>query len=700
MLGRKRLRNKYRRLWSSYRCHRHRGKSHFQVALELLAKLTAGQFMSTRLMQLSLKHHNIRDNIRPADVLTNRDTSKQHVQREEILTGRFFIDVKDEKLWESYRSQFGKKVLGVLEDAETICRHEFDLLGCGTFYLGNPIDWHVDPVSGHRWPKRFSRAINKSAGISQGVDMKFPWELSRMQHLPTLGKAYRLTKNERYAREIVEQLIQWMDDNPCPYGVNWTCAMDVAIRIMNITWAYLFIQDAPALTCDVRARLAVSIFQHGQFILFNLEHGFREDGSIVNSNHYLTNVLGLLHLGLICREFTMAETWRHIGLTALVEEMERQVHPDGGDFESSIPYHRLVLELFIAGALLCRVNEVSLPNRYWKKLEKMFEFVLFVTRPDGKVPQVGDADDGRLYILSDYSNWDRTDFRYLLSIGAVLFQRSDMKANSGELSEDAFWWLGPSSLIAFNVLTDGNDQLQSKAFEDSGLYVLRSGDKYLVACCGVVGTAGIGNHKHNDLLSFELYAGDKAFIVDPGAYVYTRNPGLRSLFRSTKYHNTVAIDGQEQNRFEASQVFEMTADSTIMVHEWASTPKRDWLDVEHTGYARLTQAVRHRRIFLFEKRTGTWEITDIFVGAGDHTADWYFHFDHGIGLETIDGGVVRTSCEGTNLALAVRAAIPLVFEVDEGWVSRRYGKRLPAKILHMSGTFNSACWLVLTIHVV
>src|SRR5688572_17371017 len=113
MQGRRRLWMKYRRLWSSYRCHRHRGKSHFQVALELLAKLTAGQFISPRLIQISLKHHNIRGNIRLADVLKDWDARKQHVQCGEILTGRFFVDVRDERLWASYRSQFGHKVQAV-----------------------------------------------------------------------------------------------------------------------------------------------------------------------------------------------------------------------------------------------------------------------------------------------------------------------------------------------------------------------------------------------------------------------------------------------------------------------------------------------------------------------------------------------------------------------------------------------------------
>src|SRR5262249_43360305 len=162
---------------------------------------------------------------------------------------------------------------------------------------------------------------------------------------------------------------------PCPYGVNWLCPMDVAIRIMNILWAYLFIKESPAVSNDFRARLAIAIFQHGQYILFNLEYGLRDDGSLVNGNHYLTDVVGLLHLGLLCPELKMADNWRSLGVNGLVEEMDRQVYPDGVNFESSISYHRLVLELFTAGGLLCRLNGVTLPAKYWERLERMFEFV-------------------------------------------------------------------------------------------------------------------------------------------------------------------------------------------------------------------------------------------------------------------------------------------------------------------------------------
>src|SRR5579871_2593232 len=35
---------------------------------------------------------------------------------------------------------------GLLEQAERICQHRFDLLGYQALDFGSPIDWHFDPV--------------------------------------------------------------------------------------------------------------------------------------------------------------------------------------------------------------------------------------------------------------------------------------------------------------------------------------------------------------------------------------------------------------------------------------------------------------------------------------------------------------------------------------------------------------------------
>jgi Heparinase II/III-like protein len=229
---------------------------------------------------------------------------------------------------------------------------------------------------------------------------------------------------------------------------------------------------------------------------------------------------------------------------------------------------------------------------------------------------------------------------------------------------------------------------------------MRSGTNYVLACCNRVGTAGAGNHKHNDLLSFELYAGDKAFIVDPGTYVYTRSAYWRNLFRSTGYHNTVVIDGQEQNRFDPGKIFEMTPDADVIIHEWVSTADADRLEVEHTGYSRLDPPVRHRRTFVFHKQKETWEIIDAIQGAGVHTADWYFHFDSGLDLARQRDQTFRTACKGTNLELGVHSDIPLLFQVVDGWVSSRYGQKTRSRVLHIRGKFNSACRTVLTMKTV
>ena len=301
--------------------------------------------------------------------------------------------------------------------------------------------------------RSFYRELFPVSNLTNDADVKLPYELSRMQHLPTLGKAYCLTGKESYARELVAQVTHWLDDNPYLVGVNWTCAMDVAIRIVNIIWALAFIEGSPSVTPVFRRRVLVSIWQHGQYLVRHLEYSIRPDGRISNNNHYLSNIVGLVYLGLLFPEFKAAQNWRRIGIKGLSEEMEWQVHADGADYESSISYHRLVLELFTSAALLCRLNGVQLSDAFWKRLEDMYSFTLHVARPDGKVPQVGDADDGRLHILSDYGRWDRTDHRYLLSIGAALFNRPDIKRAAGAFSEEAFWLLGSDGARRFDALS-------------------------------------------------------------------------------------------------------------------------------------------------------------------------------------------------------------------------------------------------------
>lgn len=360
----------------------------------------------------------------------------------------FFIDEINTKLPKEILAQSEE----VIKDADEICAHAFDLLGSGKRKVdtqGGKIDWHKDFKSGMNWdPGIFYTDTTIIKG--KGSDIKVPWELSRFQHLPTLGKAYWLTHNKKYAREFVNEINDWIERNPPQYGVNWTNTMEIAIRAVNWIWGYYFFKDSAEVSDDFLLKFLKSLLIHGKHIMGNLERSWRG----INSNHYLSDIVGLVYLGVMFPEFKEARKWREFGIKELVNGMKKQVYSDGVDFEGSISYHRLVTELFLSATLLCLKNGIPFPEWYINRLERMLEFVLYYTKPDGTAPQIGDNDDGRLHILSNYGNWNKLDHRYLLSVGAVMFKRQDFKDAAGEFHEEAFWLVGAEGLNIYKGCID------------------------------------------------------------------------------------------------------------------------------------------------------------------------------------------------------------------------------------------------------
>src|SRR5207245_522722 len=111
--------------------------------------------------------------------------------------------------------------------------------------------------------------------------------------------------------------------------------------------------------------LLASLYQHGLFIADNLER------SDVNGNHYLSDAVGLVAVGVLFRGTTTGQKWLGAGRTILVDELPRQVYVDGVDHEMSVPYHRLVTELFLVGFLLARAAGKDAPPECWTLLERM-----------------------------------------------------------------------------------------------------------------------------------------------------------------------------------------------------------------------------------------------------------------------------------------------------------------------------------------
>src|SRR5205814_8467892 len=143
------------------------------------------------------------------------------------------------------------------------------------------------------------------------------------------------------------------------------------------------------------------------------------------------------------------------------------------------------------------------------------------------------------------------DHEYVISVGASVFQDAKLKIQNSKLPEEVLWILGERGVRDFDRVRPSADPASSD-FPNAGVYVLRDDDLYLLFNCSDAGLNGRGSHGHNDVLSVEVSAGGVPFIIDPGTYVYTANLHERHLFRSTAYHSTVQVDGEEQNSIDES----------------------------------------------------------------------------------------------------------------------------------------------------
>lgn len=296
-----------------------------------------------------------------------------------------------------------------------------------------PIDWQLDFKSGYRWREGCWHRDIRFSGFP-GVDVKVPWELARLQHLPTLALAYRHAvahqkgnpTPDRYARELRNQILDFIACNPPGFGVNWACAMDVAIRAVNLLLAR-DLANASGWVFDQAFEeiFAASMTAHARHIVANLEWSPRYRG-----NHYLANIAGLAFIAASLPGDEEVDAWLAFAVQELVSEIGYQFHDDGSNFEASVCYHRLSAEIvlwtsaLIAGlspekrAVLKRPRrhrslprlradplpfhrlpwgggDSPLPDWCWQRLSRMADFTRAMTRPDGLVVQFGDNDSGR-----------------------------------------------------------------------------------------------------------------------------------------------------------------------------------------------------------------------------------------------------------------------------------------------------------------
>jgi len=281
----------------------------------------------------------------------------------------------------------------IINTAECALTGIFSLLGHIGLSFGDPpdspIDWSLDPVSGLRAPLRHWSKLHPLDPLGGG-DPKVVWELNRHAHFVTLGQAYWLTSDERFAAGFVDQVSAWIDANPVGMGINWASSLEVAFRSIAWLWALGLCVDSGEVTPDFFARLLKSLIEHGRHIERYLSYYFSPN------THLTGEALALFYLGLALPEMSRAEGWRNLGLQILLDQATKQAREDGVYFEQSSHYHRYTTDFYTHLFALTRANDnmthCEMEAMLRRNLEGMLDHLMWITRPDGSSPLFGDDD--------------------------------------------------------------------------------------------------------------------------------------------------------------------------------------------------------------------------------------------------------------------------------------------------------------------
>ena len=556
----------------------------------------------------------------------------------------------------------------VLKEAEDICSHKFKIFD-KTFQFGKEINWHI-AENGNLWPVKKWYQIkldNNKFG-----DVKYTWELNRHQHLMILGRAYYYTKNEKFAVEFKNEVMQWIKSNPVEYGINWSSGLEIALRAISWTVSMDFFYKSPLIDKSFLNNFLQTLWSFGSHIyqnLFYTEH-------LMNNNHLIGEATALLFISLYFNRKSESEKWFKKAMEILKKESIRQFNKDGTSIENSSSYEVFSLYFLLLDMLVLEKNGISVPSEIYSAIEKGTNFTQYLIKPDGELAKYGDCDEAKVLLLSNNSQ-----VADVLNLASVIFNRADFKYSISEniFPENVFFLLGNDGLKKWNNLKPLKTYGRARYFPNGQIGIVRDNNNSLLVKLG-----NIEGHSHADIGHFLLSLAKEEVIIDSGTYKYNYNANWRKYFRSSEAHNTLMIDGIEQakpiRKFNWESVykvlstsFDVKDDKIVKFQTVCKVPFRN------TKFS-------YARTFLYHFQRNMLIVIDEIKGKDKHSIELNFHLSPFVKIINISNNIVALSFSKDKRLIIVsrnvsdKISSPKV-NITKGWFSPFYGVKTKAPVI-------------------
>ena len=424
----------------------------------------------------------------------------------------------------------------------------FNFLG-GKFYKykkNGKILWSLDPINNKKFSNNFDYK-KKQNMVFKSAEIKYSWELSRLHQIFITSVLHFQTKKFFFLKSFKDQINDFIDNNKVGRSVAWNNAMECSIRSINLISSLEFI-ELNTLEKKLSNKIINFLNNNLKYIVENLEYSLH-----VNSNHYLHNIIGLIYLSHFFENKKILDQ----SIKEFCNEINIQFSKNGENFENSFNYHRFNLEGILHVLVLLKSLNIKLNKKTLDKIKKSTHFLFAIMKQDKTIPIIGDNDNGRVLIYSDYFNYflDDNSSDIACNLANYFYNENFNFTNSSSRKNE-------KKIFKF---LNKNKNLSSKNFEkiykDSGIYILKKNKNYFLSTNSKVGTGGIGNHKHNDNFSFCLSFDDDDFFQDIGTFHYGSDLLNRYNYRSIYNHNSFQKLGEEPNNLNKKKPWNAYEDS-------------------------------------------------------------------------------------------------------------------------------------------
>jgi hypothetical protein len=554
-------------------------------------------------------------------------------------------------------SRFPHAAESARREADTILSGVHDLLGYRDVPIGNPPDWHLDPIHRRRAALTYWASLpylDPALG-----DHKIIWETNRHQYWLTLGAAYWLTGDARYRATFVEHLEDWLRANPPLRGVNWASMLELAFRTLSWTWAIeFFCHDADDDETPWLVDLLVALDRQLTHVVQNLSRYFSPN------THLSGEALALYAVSTALPELRRSQDRAALGRAVLLRETAAQVHADGGHAELSAHYHRYSTDFYLLALMTARAAGDPAAAVFAQSAHHQAAYLRTIADDRGELPLIGDDDGGRLFRFGSRPAYDAAPS---LAAAADLFR--DPALAVGAPDADVYWILGRRPEIAAPAI--GPVAWPSRVLAETGYVVSRSRNGgHMVFDAGRHGFLN-GGHAHSDALSIVLSVAGEPLLVDPGTATYTMDAATRDRFRSSRMHNTVILGGRDHAQPAGPFHWHTRPHATLLVARL--TEECDFAVGSHDAYGPR----RHVRAVLAIHGLG-WLIVDRVATDTFVEADAWWHLHPAWNAVLIGEIVDLRSASGLRLGFASTAAVSLTRDPDVASVSLEYGRIEPA----------------------